>query len=355
MNAIARTFKPDPLPLPDAPAGNSFVRYITAHAKAALTRRAPLDVARELWPHDLFTLALLQRATSSPAMTSVVGWAQEVAPRIVHDFTEALYGQSAAAAVFAESLRLTWNGAAQIVVPGFAVNIGTDTAGFVAEGAPIPLFQPSAGAVTLLPHKAAGIFTLTREIIESSNAEAMVNDVAARAIGRVLDEVLVDANPGDASRPPGLRNGIAALTPSAPGDPWTAFVQDVGKLADAVGPVASNSPICFIGSPGRALKARMLMGREHENVSVFGSSAIINDFVCVATAALVVAFDPTPEIETSKLADLQEQNTPSSGLMTGSPVRSLWQTDTIGFKTRLPVSWALRNAAGFAWMTPTGW
>ena len=34
------------------------------------------------------------------------------------------------------------------------------------------------------------------------------------------------------------------------------------------------------------------------------------------------------------------------------PVRSSWQTDSVGLKFRLPVSWALR-APAVAWLTPT--
>ena len=37
--------------------------------------------------------------------------------------------------------------------------------------------------------------------------------------------------------------------------------------------------------------------------------------------------------------------------MTGGNVRSLFQSDTIGIKVRLPASWGLRHPAGANWIT----
>ena len=48
--------------------------------------------------------------------------------------------------------------------------------------------------------------------------------------------------------------------------------------------------------------------------------------------------------------------TPSDG--TGppdNPTRSLFQTDSTGVKLTLPVSWALRSAAGVSWLQGANW
>ena len=37
---------------------------------------------------------------------------------------------------------------------------------------------------------------------------------------------------------------------------------------------------------------------------------------------------------------------------TMGPSRSLFQTDSLALKMRWPVSWALRDPRGFAWLTP---
>jgi hypothetical protein len=37
---------------------------------------------------------------------------------------------------------------------------------------------------------------------------------------------------------------------------------------------------------------------------------------------------------------------------TMGPERSVWQTDSVAVKVRWPVSWALRDPRGVAWLTP---
>ena len=97
----------------------------------------------------------------------------------------------------------------------------------------------------------------------------------------------------------------------------------------------------FIGSPGRALKANLHMPREIDNMIVLGSNAVISDWLVIASSALVAALGASPRIETSKATVLQ----------TDSGSKSMWQTDGVAIKLTWPVSWALRDARGFAFMT----
>jgi hypothetical protein len=347
-------------PLPtfrrDSP-GNLIARCIIAHARASINRNVtPTEIAAEYWPMDT-GLEFVLRAASAPAQIGVVGWAAELGQRIVADSLAVLYPASASAALFQLAPSVTFGREASIGVPGFGVSTIGKTAVFVAERQPIPVFQPVTTGAVLLPYKVAGIMVATREMIESSNAEALITDLVKQSIGRALDEVLVDSNPATASRPAGLRNGVSATTPVATAsDAWGNFLGDIGKLADAVSPVAGNAPIAFVGSAGRALKARVLLGDVlNEGVNVFGSNAVINDFLCIATAALVSAIG-VPEVEVSKVSTLTMDDAPAPDPTTPpGPNRSLWQTDSIGIKIRWPVSWVIRDPRGFAWMTPTGW
>jgi hypothetical protein len=207
----------------------------------------------------------------------------------------------------------------------------------------------------LTPHKAAAIALLSRELVESSNAEQLVGDTLKRAAGRMLDEVLFDANPSASNRPAGLRNGIAATTASAATDSEGAFVADMGALADAVSPVAGNSSLIYVASPGRALKIKLrLLGAEIDDVVVLGSNAVINDLLCIAADAFVAAVGAAPQIQATKSAVLQVDTAPSASLPAG-PEREIFQTDCVALKLMWPVSWALRDSRGFAWLTPTGW
>jgi hypothetical protein len=339
---------------PPAP-GNLLIRYITAHAKAFVERRPPEQVTKDWWPEDQAVTALV-RAASTPAQLGQVGWAQELARRVVNDTLTVLFPASASAALFQMSPSLAWGNEAMISVPGFAAGTTGNTSAFVAERQPIPVYQPAVTGATLLPYKLAGIMVATREVIESSNAEALITDLVRQSFGRALDEVLLDANPAAPNRPAGLRHAVAAIPASAAADPWGAFVADVSNLADAVAPVAGNAPIVFIGSAGRAIRTFVLGGLDDlSNVEVLGSNAVINDFLCVATAALVSVLG-VPEVEVNKVATLTLDDAPAPDPTTPvGPERSLWQTDAYGIKCRLPISWAIRDPRGFAWTTPTGW
>ena len=336
------------------PPGNLFSRFITAHAKAAIARTSIEQVARDWWPDD-HSVATLVRAASTPAQIGQAGWAQELGHRVINDSLSVLFPASAGAALLQIAPSLTFANEAAIAVPGLAVGATGKTSVFVAERQPIPVFQPTVTGAVLLPYKLAGIMVATREMIESSNAENLISDLIKQSFGRALDEVLVDGNPATASRPAGLRNGVSTLTATTGADAWGNFVGDVSKLADAVSVVAGNSPLVFIASAGRALRARIMGLEDFDNAEVFGSNAVINDFLCVASAALVSAVG-VPEVEVNKVSTLTLDDAPAADPTTPvSPERSLWQTDAYGIKCRLPVSWALRDPRGFAWLTPTGW
>jgi hypothetical protein len=345
-SAPASTFRRDPV----LPSGNSFLRLLTAQVLAQVQRIAVADIAIRMWPRDRLLEELLTRAATAPAMTTTTGWAAELAHRVVADGIEALGPASAGAQVLQRALVLAFDGAGSISAPGLVAEFGN--AGWVAEGDPIPVRQLSTTAAILSPHKLGAIAVLTRQMIQSSNAEQLIGDALMRAAGRMLDEVLFDANPADAARPAGLRNGVSTLTASANADPFAAFLEDLAALINAVAPVGGNGPYIIAASPGRAaLMAARAPGRE-SNVVFVGSSAIVNDVLAIAPAALVAALSPAPEIEVRNAATLHMDTAPTA-VGSASPRRSLFQTDSIGLKMRWPVTWALRDARGFAWTTPT--
>ena len=156
------------------PPGNTFVRYIATLALAQIERSSPQEIATRMWPSDL-----VLRAATAPAMTSTAGWAAELVQTMVADGLRALGPASAGAQVLERGLVLSFEGHGTISAPGLVVEYGN--AGFVGEGKPIPVRQLTTTASTLLPHKLAAIGVLTREMVESSNAEALIADALMRA------------------------------------------------------------------------------------------------------------------------------------------------------------------------------
>jgi hypothetical protein len=339
-------FKREPLPLPH---GNSFLRLMTARVISQVTRTTMIDVIANMWPSD----RIVARAATAPAMTTVPGWAAELAQRIVTDALTALGPVSAAAQLLKLGLVLSFDRHAIINAPGFTAAGGS--AGFVQEGMPIPVRQLAAVGAQLLPYKLAAIAVLTREMVESSNAEQMIGDVLIRSEGIALDAALFDNNPATAARPAGLRNGITALTASANTDAFGAFFEDISTVVNSVAPV--GGPIVLITSAGRAasMESRPL-GGAGSIIRVLATTAVGNDMVAVAPAGVVAAFSPDPEIETANAGTLHMSDAPGQIVNGGAPAapqKSLMQTDSIALKTRWPMSWALRSPLACAWLTPT--
>jgi hypothetical protein len=339
----------------DFPRGNTFTRSLTASVIASMERRAPSEIAARMWPNDRITPELLERAASAPAMMTVPGWAQELAQIFVSDALNVLCGCSVGAQLLRETLVVAINRAGTILVPGLAVD--ATGAGFVAEGAPIPVHQLALTPAQVQPKLLASIAVLTREMIESSNAEVLVSDALMRAAGLALDTALFDINPATAARPAGLRNGIAALTASASPDITEAYFDDISALIGAVAVVSGCGPYILVGSPQRAfvLQMRFIRGGEtptETKNTIMGSSALGNDLMAVAPMAVAGAVGTDPAIETATASTLHMETVP---LPVGSatPSRSLWQTDSIAIKMRWVLSWALRDVRGVAWLTPT--
>src|SRR5262249_36885465 len=147
------------------------------------------EFARRHWRDDRGTEYVV-RAATGPAMTTTTGWASELS-HVTLVFLAALRGLNAGAELLTRGLQVRFNGAGQILLP----TIAQGSAGFVGQGKPIPVaqFASSAGA-TLLPHKLALISTLTREMIESSNAEAIIRAVLTESAAVGLDVALFSAN-----------------------------------------------------------------------------------------------------------------------------------------------------------------
>lgn len=342
------SFKRDLLPIPR---GNSFVRLITARSIAQMKKGVSAeDVVEKLWPNDRLVAQLVTRASTAPALTTVTGWAAELAHTVVADALEALGPASAAAALLKQGLVLTFDGYAGISVPNFVAAAGN--ASFVAESNPIPVRQLSSTPALLTPTKLATISVLTIEMMESSNAEQLIGDVLIRSAGLALDAVLFGTAAASSAQPAGLRNGIAATTASA--STSEAFIEDIGALSSAVSAVAGNGRIVLVASPGRVVTMGIRYINDAGNVQVLGSSAVGNDVLAIAPAGLVAALSPEPEIETANAATLHMDTAPAA-LLTAAPVRSLYQTSSIAIKMRWPVTWALRTPAALAWVTPPVW
>src|SRR5262249_36012846 len=154
---------------------------------------------------------------------------QPTLARISRVFVEALVPVSASAALIARSLQLNFdNGVAEVHVPGLSL----PNAAFVGEAAAIPVQSGTLLAdAVLAPYKLALLVTLTREMMEGSNAEALVRATLLSNVGPSLDNAFFNANAGvPAVSPPGLLYGITPITGTAGGG-LNAMAKDIADLA----------------------------------------------------------------------------------------------------------------------------
>lgn len=347
-----RGFKRNPLPL--AP-GNSFVRNVTAKAVAQLTGETPQLVAARLWPSDRVIAEIVERAASNPAMTTVTGWAAELVHRVVTDTIDSMGAASAAADVMQNCLVVQWNGAGILSVPAFVASVNNSS--FVQEGQPIPVRQLASTGAQLQPYKLATIAVLSREMVESSNAEALIGDALVRSTGLALDAVFFGTAAATAAQPAGIRNGIAASSASNNSDAFGAFFEDMATLLNAVGTVGGKGPFILVGNVGRVVSAAARFGNiktEGTNSAVIpvASSAVGSDIIAIAPQALVVAIGAEPEVEMVRAGTLVMDTTPVTPDTTET-TKSMWQTDSFALKVRWPVSWTLRDPRAVAWLTPS--
>jgi len=147
-------------------------------------------------------------------------------------------------------------------------------------------------------------------------------------------------------------NGVSALTPIAGGG-FTALLGDVKALAGALRSVAGNGAICLVAAIEQAVALEMSPPGDVP-YPVFASSTLAAGTVVAVASQALATIVGVPEIEASGNVAIQESTTPTGDLMTGGPIRSVYQTDTVSLRLRLPCSWATRGA-GVAYVTGATW
>jgi hypothetical protein len=191
---------------------------------------------------------------------------------------------------------------------------------------------------------------------QPSDIEQIVREALSANIGAALDAAVFGNAAATAAAPAGLRNGVTGLTPTT-GGTVDAMRKDIGALAAAVAPVA-GAQIVFVGAPDVTAKI-LLTAMPALPYPVLASSGLpTNTLMAVAANAVAVAVGPVPTIDVSTEAIIHMEDAAPLPISTApntvaSPARSLYQTDTIGLRVTLDVSWALRTAV--AWLGPVTW
>jgi hypothetical protein len=339
--------------------GSALIRLAAAQLLARADRRPVEKIIAELWEDD-DVLPILLKAAVSPATTTTSGWADSLAATAVQDFFISMGPASAGALLLSRGLQFTFGPTANVIVPGMlsaAANVG-----FVQQGQPIPARELATTAAALLsPRKFANITVFTREMLQHSPIESMVRTVLTESYALALDAALLDATAGDATRPAGLRQGIAAGTESALTDLREAMLADLDTIITSVAAIAGNNPIVVVASPARARRLRLRLANISDpGFEVLGSSALgANEILAVATNGLICAIDPVPRIDVGSQGAVVMNSTAAevvnSGSTVGSPTRSLWQSDSAALRLVVEANWGLRSSAAISHLANVIW
>ena len=321
---------------------------------------APELVARAQWPDDQVTPILL-RATSTQAVTTDPSWAGPLASLSVSEAIEEIVAMSAIGRVMQNALRVDLGRYAAVVVPGRITN-AADAGQWVVEGNPIPVRQLAVTGQTLRPHKIACIVTLTRELIEASNIEDVVRILLSEAAGLALDAAIFSTSAAAGAQPAGILNGVTPVVAQAGAAlGFDACGQDLGNLVKDIADRGGGRNAFFVAAPAQATAIRFWAGGQFgvvpgsEALPVEASAALADGtVVCIEPTSLAITID-NPEFQASKLAAVQQEDTaPASDLMTGTPVKSMFQIDATALRMTLWADWVMR-AQHASFLTGAAW
>lgn len=372
------------------------LKAAVVHLRAHATRKPHDQIAAEAYAGRADVDAII-RATTNPAQTTVAGWAAELVDTAIADFMEALRPISTYAQLSGLGIRFTFdrNGSLKIPRRNAVRRAAGDLAGaFVGEGQPIPVRKASLGSITLLPHKMGVISTYTREMalrstpaIEGLIREGIVEDTAI-----AVDAALLDAVAADAIRPAGLGNGVVAI-PGTAGGGVAAMTADIVAIVSPFTLANAADRLVFLINPINAFKLQwassavgvypfrdQIAAGNISGIPVIQSTAVgATDLWLVRAADFASATGDTPEFDVSDVATIHEDDggypadeamragtttvkpivgaaaPPPALADIATPVRSLWQTASIGVRMLLDMDWAMRRAGMVQKITGLTW
>ena len=322
-------------------------RAAAVAAISAVTHEPIERIASSRWPDDRALVPLLRGATAITSTSSAAALVQQVIP----SFIATLAPVNAAFALLDKSLALRFSAeAGQIHVP----MLRPPVAGFVAEGQPIPVSAGLTSGSILEPKKVAVITTLTREMTQGTpvNVEAVIGAALREAAAVALDAAMFSNDAGvPDERPPGLLNGVAAITASTATPASEAMAEDLATLAGAI--LRVGGPLIFIAAPEQAVAIGLRA--PGFQFPVLPSAALpAGTVIAIAGNGLAAAIESVPDIRASIEATFHEETTPAV-LMTAPPVRNLFQTDALALRMVLPCDWALRSSGAIAFVQGASW
>jgi HK97 family phage prohead protease/HK97 family phage major capsid protein len=354
-------------------------RAMTTHFIAKMQNKGIEEVLRERYAGDEGT-GIVLRAAIAPAQTTVATWAAELVGTAIDDFLNQLPITTIYPRLSAKGNKFTFGRNGIIKIPGRSAT-PTINGSFVGEGQPIPVRKLGLTAIPLTPKKMAVISEFTREMalhstpaIEGVIRQAINDDTAV-----AIDTVLIDATVADTIRPAGLRAGVGGLTPSVLTAAFDKMIADIKALIAPIVAARGGRDLVLLMNTAQSLSLSWVVTPNGEfvfadvqdgtlrNLTVITSTTVPAGMLIMLDAAeFASATGDTPEFDVSDVATIHEEDTTPLPIVGGTaqppvigsiaaPVRSLWQTASIGVRMMVDMNWTMRRTSMVSWMTGVTW
>lgn len=347
------------------------VKAVTARGIAHFGNKS-IDQALSERYNGQDAVAIIAKADQTIGTTTVSGWASELVQTVNTDFVQALTPYSIYPALRSRGIGVSFDGIGTVSIPSRTA--GGAGGGFVAEGQPIRVGRITTAATTMTPKKLGVIVPFSRELAKRSTPaiEALVRQAILEDTAIILDSAIIDNVAVSNARPAGLLNGVAAVGSGYGGGDYQAVVADLKALLAPFYAANAGDNITVLMNPAQGLALSMMPGPGA--AGEFGWAApltarlnIIEStnvpagrLIALRNSDFATALGDAPDFDVSEQATVHmEDTTPleiaSAAGTVADPIRSFFQTATIGVRMLMDVSWKMRRSGMVQWVDGTSW
>jgi hypothetical protein len=193
--------------------------------------------------------------------------------------------------------------------------------------------------------------TVSEELKNASpqSVSGVIGRVLSDATNRSVDVIGFDSNAGDATRPPGLLNGVTPTPPAAAATTLQeSIAHDMANLAAAIGAAGIDpSDVTYIAGPREVSLMQSLTGTANAIMSL---GVPPKQLIGIAPSGVASAYQGPPEISTGKEAVLHREDTSPGEIVStpgvsAVPSSSVFQSFLLAIRVRAECAWAVAPGA----------
>jgi hypothetical protein len=336
-----------PLRFQSHPATPEILRHLLGNARIPVALRDQVEA--------------ILRSPILPA--SGTAWGAEFTAPLLLAFMPGLRAAAALPNLPAVPVSMSGNQTAKFPAGGAAL-----TAAWVAEGAAVPVKEGALTSRVLTVHKCAAILAATNEVAGKTDFARIAAGELTAALGRAMDTRAFSATAATAGvSGDGLfhANNAASLSATAGGGATAARGDVVAAVAAAATAGATLSPDSTRWCMAPAVLARLVATGAFGNFDGTGPLAgfpvlavptMATTAIALVCGAHVLVSIGLPNVSVTESASVHMDDAPADDLDAATtPVRGLWQMDSVGFLGSLLTGWRTTHVAAVQYVPSITW